>query len=259
MKTVIKSIFFIIAMTFSSVACAAEEPESPVVPPHIVLMVSDDHYQADTLLPPLMEELARKNRWRLTVLNGKGKADFPDLMTLESVDTLVIFVRRLPLPEKQLESLKKLIDSGTNVFGMRTASHAFELRGEAPEGHKNWTEFDKEVLGGSYHNHGRDELGTQVENLETMAESGILRGVLPVKWHSTGSLYFTDPVAPNATIYQIGHSPEKQNIPLTWTRIHKKSRVAYTGLGHPDDYKEQAFRQLVENLIRWTLDGKDAK
>lgn len=245
--------FFPIAFLLLTVTGMAEPP-MPGVQAHIGLMVSDDHYHADTLLPPFVEKLAEENGWRLTILHGKGTSDFPDFDVLDSIDSLVIFVRRLPLPEKQLKKLKEWIASGKGIVGMRTASHAFTLRNkEAPVGYANWPGFDKEILGGNYDDHGRDELGTDVENIVIQAESPIIQGVVPAKWHSIGSLYFTGPVASDATVYQVGHSTEKQNVPLTWTRTYKKSRIAYTALGHPEDYKEPAFRKLLENLIRWTL------
>jgi type 1 glutamine amidotransferase len=43
--------------------------------------------------------------------------------------------------------------------------------------------------------------------------------------------------------------------PLTWVREKAQGRgkVFYTGLGHPDDFKLPAFRQLMVNAIHWAV------
>ena len=33
-----------------------------------------------------------------------------------------------------------------------------------------------------------------------------------------------------------------------------RGKVFYTGLGHPDDFQEPAFRQLLVNAIQWAVD-----
>ena len=250
-----RTLFFVLAFfTVSASIALADKPAAAAPRPHVAVMVSDDHYKADTLLPPLLEKMAEKNDWQLTVLHGKGGSDFPNIAALETADVLIVFVRRLALPKKQLAAVKKYVASGRGVIGLRTASHAFEMKGKIPDGCENWPGFDRDVLGGNYHNHGKDALGSDIANVAEQADSPILRGVTPAKWHSTGSLYFTGPLATGATVYQTAGSPERPNEPLTWTRMHGKTRVAYTALGHPDDYKEPAFRQLLENLIRWAME-----
>jgi type 1 glutamine amidotransferase len=86
-----------------------------------------------------------------------------------------------------------------------------------------------------------------------MADHPILRDVKPPKWHSVGSLYHTAPIADDATLLMNG-SAEGRTEPLTWVRKYKDSRVVYTGLGHPDDFKLPQFRRLLTNAIFWALD-----
>jgi type 1 glutamine amidotransferase len=42
---------------------------------------------------------------------------------------------------------------------------------------------------------------------------------------------------------------------VAWTHEYgqKNARVFYTSLGHPDDFKEPAFRKLLLNGIVWAL------
>ncbi|OHB83245.1 MAG: hypothetical protein A2V98_01910 [Planctomycetes bacterium RBG_16_64_12] len=42
--------------------------------------------------------------------------------------------------------------------------------------------------------------------------------------------------------------------PLTWTRTHGDRRVVYVGLGHPDDFRDPQFRQLLVNAVFWSMD-----
>jgi type 1 glutamine amidotransferase len=77
-----------------------------------------------------------------------------------------------------------------------------------------------------------------------------------------------NPVTDNATIYQYAHSTETQNtnnqkkkritekIPVTWTRMHGKTKIAFTALGHWDDAKEPQFQKVFLNLIKWSADKK---
>lgn len=225
--------------------------------PHLAVMVSDDHYKADIWLPVLMEEFGQKQDWYLTVLHGEGGASFRGMDELETVDSLIVYVRRLALPKDQLARLREYVQAGRGLVGLRTASHAFHDKGKLKPDQENWAEFDHDVLGGNYHDHGKNDLGTDVFNVAEQADSSIFRNVKPTTWHSVGSLYFTDPITENATVYQLGSSTEQRNIPLTWTRLYGKTRVAYTALGHWNDVKEEAFRQVLLNLIQWSLDESE--
>lgn len=233
---------------FAAFLSASEKP-----PLNVAVMVSDDHYDADKLLPPLMQKLGKENHWNVKILHGHGQAEFSNINVLDDTDVLVIYVRRLALPQDQLEKVKRYVASGRGVVGLRTASHAFESKNKTlPENAKNWPEFDKEILGGNYHNHGKNELGSDIKNVAEQVDSLILKDVSPETWHSAGSLYFTDPIADDATLYQVGSTSQQQNVPVTWTRMYGKTRVAYTALGHQKDFDVPAFQTLLRNLVHWT-------
>ena len=223
--------------------------------PLVAVMVSDDHYDADTLLPPLVEKLAKTNGWDIVLLHGEGAANFPNIDALEKADTLVIYVRRLALPKDQLAALKKYVGSGRGLVGLRTACHGFTLRNKpAPDGCENWPEFDAEVIGGNYNDHGKDAHGSDIQNVESKLDSTILKNVKPDRWHSIGSLYWTAPIKEDTTLYQVGSSPEGKDVPVTWTRMHGKTRVAFTALGHQKDFEVEAFQTLLRNMIAWSLE-----
>lgn len=222
--------------------------------PHVVVMVSDDHYKADTWMPLLAGKFQVKHALYFTVLHGEGGELFHGIDELESADSLVVYFRRLSLRKDQLEKVIRYVESGRGVVGLRTATHAFSRRGKIPEGHANWDRFDADVLGGSYTGHGNNAVGSEIWNVKEMEQSSILKGVKPSVWHSTGSVYDTAPVKEDATIYQYAASSEKGRMPLTWTRMYGKTRVAFTALGHWDDVDVPAFQRLYLNMILWSLD-----
>ena len=221
--------------------------------PHITFLVSDDHYEADKTLPPFAQMLRDQYGCHCTVMHGQGTSDIPETAELESADCLVLYIRRLALPKQQLDRVRKYIESGKPLVGMRTASHAFDVRGKSEEGQDEWPEFDAEVLGGNYHGHGSNDLGTDVAHVAEQADHPMLKGVEPAKWHSTGSLYYTTPVASDATVLMTGSLADRTE-PLTWIRTYKDARIVYTGLGHPDDFKEPQFHKFLVNTIFWAMD-----
>jgi len=231
--------------------------------PHLVMLVSDDHYHADKTLPEFAQSLREEHEFRCTVLHGEGEHDLPGIDNLESADVVVIFVRRLGLPERQVKALQKYVAAGKPLIGLRTANHAFSLKMKPPKdfqtpaGKAEWQEFDAKVLGGNYHGHGPNDLGTEVKNVASAAGHSILNNVSPASWHSTGSLYFVGPIAKDATLLMEGSIKDRTE-PLTWIREAGEGhgRVFYTGLGHPDDFKQPAFRQLLVNAIQWSLESE---
>lgn len=226
--------------------------------PHVVFLVSDDHYHADKTIPEYAQWLRENHNLHCTVLHGEGEHHLPGIANLETADAVVVYVRRLGLPTQQLTALQRYVAAGRPVIGIRTANHAFAMHMrppadfEPPAGRGEWREFDAVILGGSYSGHGPNELGTDVRNIPSVHP--LLNGVGPASWHSTGSLYYVGPIADDATLLMQGHNPDRVE-PLTWFRPagENHGKVFYTALGHPDDFQVPAFRQLLVNAIRWTV------
>ena len=221
--------------------------------PHVAILVSDDHYDADKTFPVFAHEL--RDRWGcyVTVLHGEGTADIRGIDELDKADVLVLYIRRLALPERQLAKIRAFVAAGKPLVALRTASHAFDIKKPGPEGTAQWPEFDPEVLGGSYSGHGPNAAGSDIAPAEGAEGHPLLKGVEPARWHSTGSLYFTAPIREDATLVQVGRIADRTE-PVTWTRSYGKARVLYTALGHPDDFDEPAFRRLLVNGIFWAME-----
>lgn len=221
--------------------------------PHVAILVSDDHYHADKTLPVFAHELRDGWGCHVTLLHGEGTADIRSIDELDKADVLVLYIRRLALPEGQLGKLREFLNAGKPLVALRTASHAFDLKKPGPEWTAQWPEFDAEVLGGSYAGHGPNPLGSDIAPADGAEGHPILKGVEPARWHSTGSLYYTAPIRDDATPIQLGSIPDRVE-PVTWTRAYGSARVFYTALGHPDDFDQPAFRRLLVNGIFWAMD-----
>jgi type 1 glutamine amidotransferase len=219
--------------------------------PHVVFFCNEDEYHAQETLPAFARDLQEKLGCRCTVLLGKGDDGFEGLEALKTADTLVIFVRRRALPKEQLDAIRAYCDAGKPVVGLRTASHAFSKKTKVPAGHAQWPEFDRDVLGGNYHNHGKS--ATNVSLAPEAAGHPLLAGIDPKKWTSKSTLYFASPLDKKAIALLLGSSEGKTE-PVAWTHAYKGGRVFYTSLGHQDDFAAPQFRTLLTNAIFWSMD-----
>lgn len=229
-----------IALLFAFVAlqvCAAEKP-------HIVFIAGEYEYLSRETIPAFAEDLAKHFDVITEVLkrpDDEKVQSIPALEKLAKADLVVLFVRRMTLPEKELEFIKKYVRSGKPLVALRTSSHAFE----------NWTEFDKEVLGGNYGRHYGNKLKTEVSVAPDAKGNPILRGFTP--FVSDGSLYKNTPLQRGAKPLLMGKVEGYPAEPVAWTHEYQGARVFYTSLGHPNDFKEETFRRLVRNGIEWGL------
>src|SRR5216117_2993195 len=138
------ALFFVAIQT----AAAAESVRQQA----IVLISGEYEYDSARTLPAFKQYLATDYGFNCIYLERTKGEEIPGLDALEKADLAIIFVRRMTLPEEQLGRIKKFVDSGKPLIGLRTASHAFE----------NWKEWDHEILGGNYHMHHGNTLHTTV-------------------------------------------------------------------------------------------------
>jgi len=251
-------IFFILYSSLFALCIAGQlfavEDRKSVVTVLVCEEEDEDIYLAHQNMPKLINELGKEHRWETVTLTSKKFADFPGVDILDRTDVLVIFVRRIGLPTEQMQRVKKFVkESGKGLVVLRTGSHGFAPR-SLPEGCEGWQEFDKEVLGGNYTGHGINAIGSEVWNVKEQEQTPILRDVRPSVWRSAGSVYYTAPLAEDAAVYQYAASSEQGRMPLTWTRMYGNTRVAYTALGHKDDFEVPAFKALIRNLVLWAAE-----
>jgi type 1 glutamine amidotransferase len=229
--------------------------------PHVVFMVGEDEYHTWETLPEFAERDLKPRGYRVTIVNQDAvdKNNFPGLVeALRTADLLVVSVRRRTPPSEQLDAVRAYLAAGKPLVGIRTACHAFALRPADPpaaSGHSAWQGFDPEVLGGHYTNHHPEGPPTTV----TVAPGGethpVLKGISAAGLVGAGSLYKVSPLEKGTTPLLTGAIPGQPAEPVAWTHLYgtKQSRVFYTSLGHPDDFKNAEFRRLLGNGIAWAL------
>jgi type 1 glutamine amidotransferase len=230
---------FGIAILFVALAACAE----PAKKPNIVLVAGEYEYFSTNSLPALKKYLESDYPLQCVYLKRKDE-QIPGLAALETADLAIFFIRRMTLPEEELAQVKKYVDSGKPLIALRTSSHAFE----------NWKEFDPQVLGGNYKgHHGNDAVAT-ARIVPEAASHPILKNVAK-EFVTGGSLYKTSPLANDTTRLLMGSVTNQPPEPIAWTRNHKGARIFYTSLGHPKDFENSAFRQMLVNAIYWALDS----
>jgi nicotinamidase-related amidase/type 1 glutamine amidotransferase len=222
---------------------------------HWVVMIGEDEYRTETTLVRWAQEQLSKD-FRVSYVFARSDApnQFVGLEALASADALLVSVRRRPLPPADLHRVRQFIASGKPVLGIRTASHAFSLRGKEPgEGLADWPEFDAEVFGGSYTNHYGNDLITSVR-VEPQTDHPLIphseRGKF--LYESKGSLYRVSPLRPGTSVLWAGTIPNTPSEPVAWSFVRDDSgRSFYTSLGHESDFENDTFCTLLLNAAYW--------
>jgi type 1 glutamine amidotransferase len=173
-------------------------------------------------------------------LGGNGKK-LDNLDALRSADLLVIFARRMKLPEEQMSIIRQHWEKGKPIVAMRTSSHAFQ-----PADNEI---FDRKVLGGSYRGSGSYTTPFKAIVNKARADHPVLKDVGPI---TSRGYYGNDKLAEDAVVLQVVESDKKTPLPVTWAHTYKGGRTVYTSMGVPEDFRDVNFRRLLVNAIFWT-------
>ncbi|HEV8540760.1 MAG TPA: ThuA domain-containing protein [Verrucomicrobiae bacterium] len=212
--------------------------------PNIVFITGEFEYHSKETFPEFARGLEQDYKVKTTILQRPDDEKVQSISGLEKLadaDLVILMMRRMVLPEDQMALIKKYLDSGKPLIGLRTASHSFE----------NWKEFDREVLGGNYGNHFENDRKTTVTIMPEARDNPILRGV--TSFVSDGALYRNTPLQPGSKPLLIGSAMGHPPQPVAWTHEYKSGRIFYSSLGHPNDFKEQSFQNLLHHAIEWAL------
>ncbi|TWU56148.1 isochorismatase family protein [Rubripirellula reticaptiva] len=223
--------------------------------PHLAIMVGEAEYRTSETLPRFaLEMLGTDYRVSWFFPRADDKNRFPGLDQMSEADALLISVRRRTLPADQLEIVQRFVQSGKPVVGIRTASHAFSLRGQQPpEGCVSWPEFDATVFGGNYTNHYGNDLKPAIELANADAHP-LASGWKPKPFQAGGSLYVVSPVAKTAAVILNGKVDGHPAEPVAWTYQRSDGgRSFYTSLGHTKDFEQPEFNELLKRGIDWAV------
>jgi type 1 glutamine amidotransferase len=206
----------------------------------VCMLSASDEYKSEESLGELQKLLESKYGAKCVKISGKEKGDsLPGIEALDDSDVMIVFTRRVTLPDDQLAHVKKFIASGKGIVGIRTASHAFQ----------NWLEFDHEILGGDYNNHWPKPEMSEVKIEQKSSGNPVLAGVHP--FSTTCTLYKNAHIAADLTLLLTARGAEHTE-PVAWTRFHENARVFYTSLGTPDHFKNDDFVRMIVNAVFWS-------
>lgn len=230
--------------------------------PHVVMLIGEQEYMTAQTLPVFAENhLYKDMKVSYVVADSDDMNHFPGIEVVRDADLLLVSVRRRTPPMEELQIIRDFVAGGGPVVGIRTASHAFSLRGTAspPAGHGAWPEFDAAVFGGNYQGHHGNkqdsDISTSIWGTVAADQTALWPMLDSHPFKTTSWLYKTSPLRPGTNVLMMGRvADRKPDEPVTWTHIHKGGgRVFYTSLGHPDDFENESFQQMLKAGIKWAL------
>lgn len=232
-------------MTFAILALTASALAAEPAPLKIHMISGSREYKSEESLKNLQKHLEDSYKVRITASWATDSgAELPNAERIKEADVLLVFARRMKLPEAQLALLRAHWESGKPVVAIRTASHAWSNQENAT--------FDRKVLGGNFTGHLKDE-PVAVVATDAARDHPVLKGVGP--WNSR-KLYKVGPQPTTITVLQTGAATTADGVtvtqPVTWTNTYKGARIFYTSLGVPEDFDEPSYILLLTNAVFWT-------
>ena len=228
--------------------------------PKVVFLLAEREYLTESTLPKFAKDhLSEKydSFFCSAPKEGAQRHLLSNAFFIPKADLLVISVRRRAFPEKTMQMIRAFVESGKPVLGIRTSSHAFELRKEqATEGHAEWPKWDTEVIGGNYQGHLGKGLICNIEKTSESSNHPILEKV-DLPFDTPATLYRNSPLPSASEALLEGRVKGFRKEPVAWTRLTSfGGKVFYTSLGHLEDFKKPAFNQLLKNAVSWCLSSK---
>ena len=218
----------------------ARAKADPAVPLKVHIISGSKEYQSEPSLKEFAAHLEQHYHVTCTASWGQDQGtSLENLEALDAADLMLVFARRMKLPEEQMKRIRRHWERGKPVVGIRTASHAFQKEDNEV--------FDRKVLGGEHRSHYGNE-PAKVANVDGQADHPVLKGVGPF---TSRKLYRPGELAKGTVVLQTGDNGQAKH-PVTWVHHFNGGRVFYTSLGVPEDFKDENFRRLLTNAIFWT-------
>lgn len=193
-------------------------------------------YKSEPSLKKFIKHLEKGYKVSVTASWGKdGGRSLDNLDALKSADLLIVFARRMNLPEAQMKVVRAHWEAGKPVIGVRTAGHAF--------GKADNELFDRKVLGGHYKGH----YGNEKVKVANVADHPALKGVRPF---TSRKLYSAGKLAEDTVVLQTGDIGKAKH-PVTIAHEYKGGRMFFTSLGVPEDFDDENFVRLLTNAVFW--------
>ena len=303
MKRLGTTVLVLVGLFLTGLARAGEDKPWVVYPggagegkgKKVVLVGGDEEYRSEEGLPQLGKILAKRHGFTCTVLFAidpkTGEIDpnktdnIPGLEALDDADLMIILARFRDLPDDQMKHVVDYVESGRPILGLRTATHAFNIKPKHTYSrfsfnNKEWDGgFGRQVLGETWiSHHGRHgSQSTRGIIAEGMKSQPILRGISDGDvWGPTDVYGVRLPLPGDSKTLLLGEVLEgmkatdkpvvgKQNepmMPVAWIKTYqapneKVARVFTTTMGASQDLQSEGLRRLLVNASYWAVGLED--
>jgi type 1 glutamine amidotransferase len=263
---------------------------------HIVLVSGDEEYRSEEALPQIGKILATRHGFKCTVLFAIDPSDgtinpnvsnIPGLEALDAADLMVIFTRFRDLPDEQMKHVVSYIEAGKPIVGIRTATHAFNIKpGKTYSKYsynakdENYSQgFGRQVLGETWISHHGKHGSQSTRGIIAKGQENhpILRGIRDGDIWGPSDVYGVRLPLPGDSqplvLGQVltGMKPddpplegEKNDpiMPIAWTKTHtgsagNKGRVFCSTIGAANDLSTEGTRRLLVNACYWAVGLED--
>ncbi len=257
----------------------------------VVFVSGDEEYRSEEGLPQLAKILAVRHGFTCTVLfaidrrdgtiNPNVRDNIPGLEALRTADLLVLLTRFRDLPDDQMRYIAEYVESGRPVIGLRTATHAFDIKPGKTFARYGWQSkeweggFGRQVLGETWINHHGHHGQESTRGIIAMGmkDHPILRGIADGEiWGPTDVYAVRLPLPGDSRPLVLGqvlqgmHAGDppvvgKKNdpmMPVAWIKTFaspsgKTARVFATTMGASQDLASEGLRRLVVNACYWAV------
>lgn len=258
---------------------------------HIVFLTGDEEYRSEEGMPMLAKILAKHHGFKCTVLfaidpktgyiDPDNQTHLPGFERITNADLIVLFYRFREPSDVQMALFESYLQSGKPIIGLRTATHAFNIKRNKKSPYHRYDfrsnlwqgGFGQQVLGETWINHhGRHKHEATRGFVNGMHQDHpILKGVIDV--FGPSDVYGIRHLKPSDQVLLWGATltgmnpadPVKQSrslMPIAWTRIYhgssgKSNRIFCTTMGASVDLLSEDLRRLLVNACYWALELED--
>jgi Trehalose utilisation len=294
------STFSLVVLLFASAALATDEwvvykgGDGPGQGKNVVLISGDEEYRSEEALPQLAKILAKHHGFNCSVLFAIGKDgsidpnrndNIPGLDALRKADLMIIATRFRDLPDDQMKEIVDYVESGRPVIGMRTATHAFNIKkgkkyARFSHNSNEWDGgFGRQVLGETWISHHGHHGKESTRGIIAPGETGhpILRGIKDGDiWGSTDVYGVRLPLPGDSKPLVLGQVVEDMTpsgkpvegskndpmMPVAWVKTFTgesgmPARVFTTTMGAATDLESPGVRRMLVNAAYWAVGLED--
>jgi hypothetical protein len=260
----------------------------------IVLVSGDEEYRSEEALPQLAKILSKHHGFDCVVtfsidpktgmIDPNLHTNMPGVQALESADLMILLTRFRDPPTEQMKYFVDYVNAGKPIIGLRTATHAFEIKG-GPNRKYTWNSkvpgweggFGRRILGETWISHHGDHKKQSTRGLIVpgMENSPLVRGCEDI-WVPTDVYGVRLPLPGDSKPLILGEvlsgmrptdppvkGPKNDPmLPVAWTKTYQGEsghvgRVFTTTMVSSMDLENESLRRLIVNATYWCLGMED--